>query len=539
MSTEDDMKSGRINLSESGRIRKARRANLAEDLRSPIRAILLYTRRMRELAEKTDKGDLLSDLEKISGGARQFRAGLEELFARASQEDVTIDVTLRALDSQARHDLRTPLNHIIGYSEMLLEDAEEQQDSDLGDGLQKVCGWGRRILKLFNRLTADLEDGQSADNQAAEDTVQVIEHLMQTVQPLPDDDPSRKDRKDGSILVADDNDINRDLLCQQVVRQGHRVQQVSNGKEALEALREGDFDVLLLDVIMPELNGVEVLQQIRADEQLRHIPVIMLSALDELNSVARCIEIGAEDFIQKPYEWALLRARIEAAIEKKRLRDREVLYIQQIDEERKLSDRLLRVILPDQIIAELKTTETVRPRRHDNVAVLFTDIVGFTRYCDQHEPEEVVGQLQGLIEAWEVLAENLSIHKVKTIGDAFMASAGLLIEVENPVRSCLDLGLGMLESIREIAGHWDIRSGIHVGPVVAGLLGKQQYLFDIWGDTVNIAARVVSNADPGRIALSMDAWESIADQALGDRRTVELKGKGVTDIMLFREFLPG
>ena len=536
MSNDGDTQSGRINLTESGRIRKAHRANLAEDLRSPIRAILLYVKRLKETTEKAGKQELLLDLEKIGTACREFRAGLEELFLRAAREDVTIDLTLRGLDSKARHDLRTPLNHIIGYGEMLLEDAEDEGNADLAEGLDKIRGWGRRILKLFGRLTADLEEGYVDETEAGESTEQVIEHLMRTVRPMSEDDPTRQDRSNGRILVADDNDINRDLLCQQVVRQGHQVAQASNGREALEMLADGQFDVLLLDVIMPELNGVEVLQRVRADERLRHIPVIMLSALDELNSVARCIEIGAEDFIQKPYEWALLRARIEAAIEKKLLRDREVQYLEQIDEERKLSDRLLRVILPEQIIAELKATETVRPRRHDQVAVLFTDIVGFTSYCDQHQPEEVVGQLQDLIEAFEGLAAELSIHKVKTIGDALMATAGLLTEVENPVRSCVEFGLEMLETTRKVAGHWEIRTGIHVGPVVSGLLGKRQFLFDIWGDTVNTAARVVGNADPGRIALSMDAWESLAGKAVGDRRTVEMKGKGVTDIMLFRAF---
>ncbi|MFH0947136.1 MAG: response regulator, partial [Planctomycetota bacterium] len=398
MISDGDISSGRINLSESGRIRKAHRANLAEDLRSPIRAILLYVKRLKESAEKAGKKELLQDLDKIASASRAFRSGLEELFLQAAREDVTIDVTLRGLDSKARHDLRTPLNHIIGYGEMLLEDAEDGGNADLSGGLEKICGWGRRILKLFSRLTADVEEGLVDEETSGENTEQVIEHLMQTVRPLSEDDPTRKDRSNGRILVADDNDINRDLLCQQVERQGHQVAQASNGREALEMLAGGQFDVLLLDVIMPELNGVEVLQRVRDDESLRHIPVIMLSALDELSSVARCIEIGAEDFIQKPYEWTLLRARIEAAIEKKRLRDREVRYIDQINDERKLSDRLLRAILPDQIIAELKATETVRPRRHDRVAVLFSDIVGFTGYCDQHQPEEVVGQLQDLME---------------------------------------------------------------------------------------------------------------------------------------------
>lgn len=530
-----ESQSGKFSLTESGRIRIARRANLAEDLRSPVRAILLYARRMRDRAKKVGNEELLADLQKIVAAGKSFRDQLEVQFERAAAADDTIDVMLQGLPAEVRHDLRTPLNHIIGFSEMLGEEATEEGDKDLSDGLGKVSGWGRRLLKLFNRLTTDREEGEAESSQdPVQNTEEMIQRLVQTIKAVPDDD--RVDRKEGRILVADDNDINRDLLCQQLERQGHQVSQACDGRQAIDMTKSGEFDVLLLDVMMPELNGIEVLQMIRQDEQLKHVPVIMLSALDELNSVARCIEIGAEDYIPKPYEWALLKARIESALEKKRLRDREVEYLEQIEKERKFSDHLLRVILPDEIVAELKSTDNVRPRRHDDVAVLFTDIVGFTSYCDRHEPEEVVGQLQDLVEAFEVLAQKRGIRKVKTIGDAFMATAGLLLPAENAVLSCLQLGLDMLESTRMIAGHWQLRTGIHVGPVVAGLLGKQQFLFDIWGDTVNTAARVVTNATPGTIALSREAWELVEDLASGERKTVEMKGKGVTEIVLFHEF---
>src|SRR5205807_8833918 len=128
-----------------------------------------------------------------------------------------------------------------------------------------------------------------------------------------------------------------------------------------------------------------------------NLPVIMISALNETESVARCIAMGADDYLPKPFNPLVLKARIGACLEKKRLRDREVLYLQQIEQEKKRSDDLLHVILPARIVEELKATNAVKPRCHENVAVLFADIVGFTPYCDRHEPAEVLRDLQDLV----------------------------------------------------------------------------------------------------------------------------------------------
>lgn len=518
---------------ETGRIRLARRARTTDDLISPISAILHYSQSLLRSLTESERDTVEEDLGKILAAALSFRSLLEKQFERAAAEDVTLEESLANLERQSRHDLRTPLSHIIGYSEMLSEEAEDDEDRTAPPELAKILECGRRLLASFDTLT---RGGEARDATAPVGRDTVIERLVQTVRPLGEDDSMQRDRRHGVVLVADDNDINRDLLSQQLTRAGHTVREASNGREVLQMLQSEPFDVVLLDVIMPVMNGVEALHRIRSDEKVRHVPVIMLSALDELDSVTRCIEIGAEDYIQKPFEWALLRARIEAALEKKRLRDREVQYLDQLEAERKRSDRLLRVILPDEIIRELKTNDEVRPRRHERVAVLFTDIVGFTSYCDHHAAEEVVGHLQNLVVAFEELAAKRGILKVKTIGDAFMATAGVLSPSENPVRDCLEFAVDMIAKTPEVTGHWQIRTGIHFGPVVAGILGKRQFGFDIWGDTVNTAARVVDTAAPNRVALSRDAWALVADAADCEAFEADLKGKGRMEIMMFRSF---
>ncbi|PJF24003.1 MAG: adenylate/guanylate cyclase domain-containing response regulator, partial [Phototrophicales bacterium] len=150
----------------------------------------------------------------------------------------------------------------------------------------------------------------------------------------------------GVLLVVDDNEMNRDLLSRRLQRQGHTIVTANNGREAIDKMRSQPFDLVLLDVMMPEMNGYETLEQLKQDPDLRHIPVIMISALDDIESVVRCIELGAEDYLFKPFNPTLLKARIGACLEKKRLRDQEQSYLKLIQAEQEKSERLLLNVLP-------------------------------------------------------------------------------------------------------------------------------------------------------------------------------------------------
>jgi class 3 adenylate cyclase len=296
-------------------------------------------------------------------------------------------------------------------------------------------------------------------------------------------------------------------------------------------LDRDDYDLLLLDIMMPGLNGYQVLERVKGAERTRHIPVIMVTALEEIDSTVLCIKMGAEDYLPKPFNPTLLKARVEASLEKKRLRDREVLHLRQIEEQKSRVDGLLHVILPDAIVDELTRTNAVRPRRFEDVAVMFTDIVGFTPYCERHEPEEIVANLQQLVEAQEAAAVRHGLQKIKTIGDSFMATAGAIRPLENPVLNAVQCGLDMVHTSRELPAHWEVRCGIHVGPVMAGIVGHRQYLFDLWGDTVNTAARVEGNGVPGAVNLSGPAWNAVAARCRGESRgLISLKGLGEMEV---------
>jgi CheY-like chemotaxis protein len=430
--------------------------------------------------------------------------------------------------TRLRHDVRTPLNQIIGYCDLWLEDGEEDADQAerFQPQLEQLRAVGLRLLTQLDVLK--FEGGGLIEPDAP---ARITPDLSSTSR------SHEQTAKSGRILVVDDNPFNREVLSRRLQRQGHTVAEAVNGHEALDMLAAHHFDLVLLDIVMPEMNGMDVLARLKADEKLRHLPVIMISALRDIDNVVHCLKIGADDYLPRPYNATILRARVDALLERKRLRDREVEHLAQIQREKERVDELLHVILPAEAVAELHATGQVQPRRYDDVAVLFADVVGFTPYCDAHSPEHVVADLQRLVSRFETDAEAFGVQKIKTVGDAFMAAAHLLRPSADPVFACVQCGAAFVMAAREMPPHWQVRVGIHVGPVMAGVVGSRQYLYDLWGDTVNTAARIQSAAQPGTVTLSRMAWDRVADKCRGTSRgVVVIKGKGEMELVRWDGF---
>jgi len=251
--------------------------------------------------------------------------------------------------SNIRHQLRTPLNHIIGYSEMLLEEAEEQQLESFVADLDKIHSAGKQLLLMINDLL-DPAGAQAASARPAAKTADPAV-LFRDIEPrkrrLADDVQGTDHRPASHLLVVDDNEGNRDMLSRRLRHEGYAVETAEHGRKALEVIKSQPIDLVLLDVMMPEMNGYEVLEQLKADRNWRDIPVIMISALDEIESVVRCIEMGAEDYLPKPFNPVLLRARVTASLEKKRLRDIERLYAQSMEKELEIGRKIQSSFFPD------------------------------------------------------------------------------------------------------------------------------------------------------------------------------------------------
>jgi DNA-binding response OmpR family regulator len=531
--TEAGSAPGAASTDDTNRARRALLAHMRHDLRTPVNAIIGYSEMLLEDAAAGSA----ADLEKILAAGRTLLELINQILDPARLEGKD-QVDLEAFGAEMRHHLRTPVNTVIGYSEMLLEEpaglgAEAQAD------IGKIHESGNRLLALIDDILrlSQMASGQLELDVEASGLSTVIRDVVSAIGTA---EAARPQVEGGRILIVDDNDVNLDMLGRRLERQGYAVVAATNGRQALELVREREFDLVLLDLMMPEMNGFQVLAHLKSDAALRHIPVIMISALDEMQSVVRCIEIGAEDYLAKPFDPVLLKARIGACLEKKRLRDREVSYLQQIEAEKARADALLHVILPDEIVEELKATNQVRPRRHESVAVLFCDIVGFTPYCATRTPEEILRHLQELFEAYEELAARFHMYKIKTIGDSFMSTAGLIEPVARPVLNAVSCGLEMVEAAHAQSAHWDVRVGIHCGPVMAGVVGRRQYLYDLWGDTVNTAARVESHGVKGSVCISGEAWPLVTDTFEGESLgLVPVKGKGTMEIVRVLGRRPG
>lgn len=250
------------------------------------------------------------------------------------------DLSAAEVLAALRHDLSTPLNQIIGYSELLEEEASESSVSFLPD-LQRIQAAAHHLHHLLRTrlqpsevLTGLVASGvqdspvRSWTPSAVEESAAVAPSVSQA---------SRL----GKVLLVDDEPLNRDLLAARLQREGHQVVEAVDGLHALEQLRLHKVDLVLLDVMMPRLNGHETLLSLKADDELRHIPVIMISALDDLGSVVKSIEAGAEDYLPKPFNSTLLRARIGACLEKKSLRDHEIGLYRSLKSSRERLEREL------------------------------------------------------------------------------------------------------------------------------------------------------------------------------------------------------
>jgi class 3 adenylate cyclase len=341
----------------------------------------------------------------------------------------------------------------------------------------------------------------------------------------------RKDNGQGYILVVDDYSTNRLKLSLGLKKQGHTVDTAENGRQALEMLRGQPFDLVLLDIMMPEMDGYQVLAEMRADSRLRDIPVIIISAQDEMKSVIKGIELGAEDYLPKSFDPVLLKARIGACLARKRWRDQEQAYLQQLQREQEKSERLLLNILPGPIADRLKQGQvTIADSFHD-VSVLFADIVGFTPLSERIPPRQMVIILNEIFSTFDYLAEQYQVEKIKIIGDAYMVVGGAPIPRSDHAQAVAEMALSMQQAINEFSlddgTNLKLRIGIATGPVVAAVIGSKKFAYDLWGDTVNTASRMESHGVAGRIQVTGETYQRLREDYLFEERgVIQVKGKG-------------
>ena len=330
------------------------------------------------------------------------------------------------------------------------------------------------------------------------------------------------------VLIVDDTPTNIAVISG-LLKDSYKTKVATNGEKALAIAGDSKKpDLILLDVMMPGMDGYEVCRRLKANPETTDIPIIFLTAKTDAIDEEKGFEVGAVDYIHKPFSAPIVLARVRTQLA---LQD----ALRQAHEAREQADQLLHALLPKKAADEIRNFGTVIPRRYENVAVLFCDVINFTAYCDQHEPEDVVSRLDALFVIFERITAEHRLEKIKTIGDGFMAAAGLLQKIDDPIDAAMRCGLDMVSTLIDADLGWEVRVGLHAGPVVAGVVGQERYQFDIWGDTVNIAARMVGMGAPGTVAATQEVWDQLKSdfhgEALGD---LEVKGKGTLSVFSVR-----
>jgi class 3 adenylate cyclase len=489
---------------------------------------------------------------------------------------------------ELRHELRTPVNHLIGYAELLLEEeglagahvaqleairAVARQVLELVPGIIGVDGTPDESAAHLRAHVSELEASTSA-LRAAPGVLPIadLERLTAAAVRLGElarklatgtvasasqpgvAEPPRQGRLE-TVLVVDDDATNRDVLGRRLQRLGYGVIDARDGVEALERMAAGGIDLVLLDVMMPRLDGFAVLERHRADPAIRNIPIIMISALDDMASVVRCIEAGAEDYLTKPFDPVLLKARLGACMEKKRLRDNERALLARVEAQaeelrdwnRRLEQRvadqvqeverlsLMRRFLPPQL-ADVITSggiDLLKSHRRE-VTVLFCDLRGFTSFAERSEPEDVMAVLADLHNAVGPLVFEQGGTLAQFLGDGMMVLFNDPVPCDEPARRAVTLALGMRDRAATLSETWkrrghDLRLGVGIATGYAtcgqvGFEGRHEYA--AIGTVTNLAARLCGEAKGGQILISQRVV-TMLDGAVHAEHAGDIEFKGI------------
>jgi class 3 adenylate cyclase len=355
-----------------------------------------------------------------------------------------------------------------------------------------------------------------------------------------------------SILVVDDDPVTRSMLSRNLEQNGHQVSTAEGGSQALDLVRSESFDVILLDVLMPHMDGFEVLEQLKGDPKLRHIPVVMVTGLDDVDSAVRCIELGADDYLSKPIDPVLLGARINAGLTKKSLHDLERQHVEETERlNRRLEARVdeqmaelvrtgeLKRFMPHQVAESLLAGQLAPSEGFERrkLTLLFADMVGFTDLSDSLEPEELSEVLNEYLREMTAVAVTHGGTLDNYIGDGLMVIFGAPQRTDEAVQawSAMQAAFGMKARAEELSAavrgrgipaDLRVRVGLNTGHCTVGIFGSDVLrAYKAVGFAVNVAARLQSEADPGTVLCGFRTYALVKERVRAKQREpLTLKG---------------
>ncbi len=428
---------------------------------------------------------------------------VQEDLRRLLQAATTLEGQLCETTNDSHHDQMNSLAAIRGYAEML------QEDLGTGPGA------------LRDRLAQLLQAVHSAHNGSA---------------PAPAPQQRNIASEPGFILAVDDLQENRELVARYLSRSGHLVVTAASGEEALRTMAETDVDVVLLDLMMPDMDGREVLRRIKEHPEWRATPVIVISGSQDMDGIISCIEAGADDYLFKPFNPVLLQARIKAGIERKRWHDREEQYRQQLERNEKFIRATFGRYLSDEIVTEILERPEGLELGGDlrEVTIMMSDIRGFTTLSEQLAPQQVVAMLNRYLGTMTeiIMAHNGTIDEF--IGDAILTVFGAPQRRSDDADRAVRCALAMQEAMAGInaenqaAGLPQLTTGIalNTGSVIAGNIGSERRSkYGFVGHPMNVTSRIEDHCQGGEILISESTVKKLAGSyTLSDRRELDIRG---------------
>lgn len=389
-----------------------------------------------------------------------------------------------------------------------------------------------------------------------------------------------------TIVFAEDSSVQGVMLRRILVEEGYTVFWGKNGAEAYELVEREKPSLIITDVEMPDMNGFELCRKIKNNDALKDIPVVICSSLSRPEDIITGIECGADGYVTKPYDKKYLMYRVETLLNNPIATNEDVTPIninyagknfeivadrlhilnmllstyenslkqynelvnaqielkklnKSLDLSKKETEEVLLNILPKRVAKELRETGKAKPVFYESASILFTDFKGFTKLSEKFTTEELIHQLDQFFCYFDSIMQIYKIEKIKTIGDAYMCVAGIPEKDPNHAVNIIKAGLeladymNIVNTINSQQGipPWEIRIGVHSGPLVAGVVGTKKFCYDVWGDSVNVASRMESSGVPGRVNISGHTYEMIKDKFICEYRgKVAAKNKGEIDM---------
>ena len=435
------------------------------------------------------------------------------------------------------HDLRTPINQIIGYGELLEEEATADGHENYVDDLKKIGIAARDLLTKIDSLPLDGADGNGAKAKKPEGEVASAPRVQsgEYVAPAGSDEQEEPD-KPARVLVVDDVELNRSMLSRRLGKRGYDVEVAEGGAEALEMIGEKDFDIVLLDIMMPEVSGYDVLEEVRKEKSPLELPIIMATAKDQGEDVVSAFKLGANDYITKPIDFPVALARIETQLSRKRAMEQSKRLTVELERHnqfiRKTFGRYLSKDIVENLLSSPEGLALGGEKR--TITILMSDLRGFSALSEKLDPEQVVAMLNLYLGKMADVVTHHNGTIDEFIGDAVLALFGAPTAREDDVQQAAACAIEMQLAMKEVNeenkrnGFPELEMGIalNTGECVVGNIGSQKRAkYGVVGSHVNLTGRIESYTVGGQILVSASTANALEGELeLGDELKLGAKG---------------